>query len=283
MPISHPSITSLSQAIRATLAYFDILNFPLTLEEITKYLYGWSALQETVEQELRRMPEISHLHGYYFLRGRSELAELRKKRKKIEAALWRKVNRWRFLFACCPFVRTVAVCNSLSYGNVKETSDIDLFVVTANDRLATARFFMKFLTQIFGIRAHHEKIAGRFCLSFFVTEKASDLSLLALPFDPHLAYFVRTMKPVIGAASVYLYFQRTVEFFLNIFGSKIEEKCSAWLSKREDIHHQKFAHSNGIVRNRDVFKFHENDPRQKIADQFRDLLNSNFTGVPKNP
>lgn len=290
---------SLKQAILATLHYFDLFDFAPTLSEIELYLYGWSAPQEAILETIKFLPEISHAHGFYFLVGREALAEERKERVKISEKLWGRAERFGSLFALCPFVRTVAVCNSLAYGNPSATSDIDLFVITAPERLATARFFMKLLTQIFGVRVHHDKIAGRFCQSFFVTEKTMNLESLAYDFDPHLAYFVATMKPIFGEKifAKFLeendvwtgrYFKRLLmpqaeharrysaakmvqwlsEKILNLFGGIGEAFFAKFLEKHDLIHKKKFPQSGGIVIRKDLFKFHEHDPREEISQKF---------------
>src|SRR3989338_6543101 len=127
-------IVTLKSAILATLVYFDILNFPLTLEEIEFYLYGWSAPKEAIENEISRIDGIECAGGFYCLRGRGEIIKERKTRQSQSAKLWKRALRFRFLLQICPFVRTLAVCNSLAYGNATSESDIDLFVVTKNGR-----------------------------------------------------------------------------------------------------------------------------------------------------
>lgn len=292
-------VLSLKQALLATINYFDILNFPITLEEIEEYLYGWSAPKETIEQIIGEIPEIFHSHGLYFLKGRTEIAQLRKEKLKIAQYLWKRVKHFQWLFALAPFVKMVAVCNTLAYGNVTNESDIDLFVITEEKKLSTARFFLKFLTQIFSLRAHHEKIAGRFCLSFFVTEKAMNLEPLAYDFDPHLAYFVALSKPLLGENTyrawlqankkwTSIYFKRSLkpnlgnikeyrilrrlrkifEFFL-CFGGQNLENFFAKIQKKKDLERKKKCPSQaGIILNDDVFKFHEKDRREKISEEF---------------
>ncbi len=290
---------SLKQAIIATLHYFDLFDFAPTISELEQYLYGWSAPQEAVEEAIKSMPEISRAHGFYCLSGRESISEERKEKVKISGKLWRRAEQFSPLFALCPFVRTVAVCNSLAYGNASEASDIDLFVITAPGRMNTARFFMKLLTQIFGVRVHHEKVAGRFWQSFFATEKTMNLAPLAHDFDPHLAYFVVTMKPIFGEKTFakFLeengvwtgqYFKRSLalnieharrhfialslqwlsEKILNLFGGIGEAFFAKFLEKRDLAHKKKFQNSSGIVLRKDIFKFHEHDPREEIAKKF---------------
>ena len=299
-------ILSLRQAILATFHYFDLFDWPLTLQEVEEYLYGWSAPKSAIEATLEVMEEdINHAHGFYWLKGREKICELRKERVLIEEKLWKRTNRFSWFFALCPFLRMAAVCNSLAYGNVKETSDIDVFIVTEKGRLSTVRLFLKILTQIFKMRVHHDKISGRFCLSFFVSEKAINLETLAHKFDPHLAYFTKMMKPIFGektylkfvkdnSAWTEKYFKRPlapdlkglrrhhslarffgflIETFLRLFGGLIEILAVKIQSKRDSERKKQFSGSdNGIVTNKDIFKFHEQDPRQSIAEDFTNRL-----------
>lgn len=293
-------VLSLQNAILATLTYFDIFDFPLTIAELEDYLYGWHAPAEAIEAVLRDRDSVSHAHGYYFLKGREEIAELRKERRPMLDRLWKRAERFCPLLALSPYIKMVAVVNSVALGNVKETSDIDLFVIADNGRLESARFFMKCIAQAMGMRAHHEKIAGRFCLSFFVTENAMNLRNLAHDFDPHLAYFVKTLTPIFGQAAYKAfiransawtskYFKRPLSPRLErlqesvpialgriclrtlslSLGSLIESIAGRWQRKRDVLRKKKLSKSHGVVLNADVFKFHENDPREEIAKIFQ--------------
>lgn len=289
-------VLSLKQAIKATIRYFALLKFAPTISEIERYLYGWSAPVEVIEETIREMPELAHAHGYYFLKGHGELAEQRKEREKVAKSLWKRALGFRWLLGFCPFVRMVSVCNSVALGNLKKTSDIDLFIVTAPGRLWTARFCMKLLTGIFGMRAHHEKIAGRFCLSFFVSERAMDLVPLAHDFDPHLAYFVATAVPLFGKKTYHAFLTANEKWLLPYFRRKIQPRLEKlreprasravrWIFEKilfifgeslfyriqitKDKERKKqFPDSEGIVFNKDIFKFHEKDPRREIAEKF---------------
>ena len=56
---------------------------------------------------------------------------------------------------------------------------------------------MTFLLHVMGVRRHGGKVAGRFCLSFFVDEDGMDMRKIAIENDIYLAFWVRTMVPVI--------------------------------------------------------------------------------------
>lgn len=218
----------------------------------------------------------------------------------INGKLWSKARRYSRLFALCPFVRMVCVCNSLAINNANAESDIDLFVVTKEGKLWQTRFFLKVLTQLFGARVHHNKKAGRFCLSFFVAENAMNLKHLAYDFDPHLAYFTRMMVPLFANRDIYEKFMdkneewtsvyvkkpfaprlemmrkhRVCSFFRFIFeillglSGELLEKLLYNLQLKRDLERKKNCpDKSGIVMSKDVFKFHENDPRREIANTF---------------
>lgn len=292
-------VITLPQAIKATLSYFDIFDRPLTLGELKDYLFGCSATEEAIIKTVEKMPDICFLNGLFFLKNRERLASEREEKKKASEALWNRVRKFSVLFALCPFVRMVAVINSLSFNNATNKSDIDLFVITRKKHLWCARFFLKLLTQIFGARAHHEKIAGRFCLSFFVSEEAMDLSSFARKYDPHLAYLVYLIAPVIGKQTyteflkannkwTAVYFKRplvprlaqlkeykianAVRFFLekilSIFGPFLEHFFYAIQQKKDLARKKALQKDDGVVMNKKIFKFHELDNREKIADRF---------------
>lgn len=103
--------------------------------------------------------------------------------------LWDVVNSHRFLFSSLPFVRDIAVCNSLSFGVADGESDIDLFIILDSKRFFLGRFFISIFFHMAGIRRHGRKISARFCLSFFVSEKRLDLSAVKLEFDPYLYFW----------------------------------------------------------------------------------------------
>ncbi|MBI2453759.1 hypothetical protein HYV58_01115 [Candidatus Peregrinibacteria bacterium] len=194
------------------------------------------------------------------------------------------------------------MCNSLALGNATEKSDIDLFIITEAKRLASARFCLKILTQLFGMRVHHKKVAGRFCLSFFVTEDNLNLKELAFPFDPHFASFAATMVPFVGPLSVEKFFrdneawilpyfgnfhspqfprnfcspalracQVFIEKILGLFGPNLGKRLFQWQLRRDrDLEKNSSPKTGGIVMEPDIFKFHINDTRQEVSRRFLD-------------
>lgn len=116
---------------------------------------------------------------------------------EIEKKLWGRVRRYVGILRIVPFLRMVAVCNNLAFGKVDGRSDIDLFVIAKRGRLFIVRIFVTFLLHVMGVRRYGNKVAGRFCLSFFVDEDGMDMKEIAIDNDIYLAFWMRTMVPII--------------------------------------------------------------------------------------
>src|SRR3989338_10492249 len=116
---------------------------------------------------------------------------------ELENNLWLKVGRYVPFLRIVPFLKLVAVCNNLAFGKVKEKSDIDLFIIAKSGRLFTVRILVTGILHCLGVRRHGKKIAGRFCLSFFVDDKNLNLEPIAIDKDVYLAYWIKNIRPVL--------------------------------------------------------------------------------------
>ena len=287
--------TRLQTAILKTLAYFDIFDFPLTLEEIETYLLGISADKTAIQATLQTLPTIKSKNGYFFFKNRKALVETRKQKKKLANKLFRKCRHHGYLWQTIPFIKFIAVANNLAFHNPEPTSDIDLFVITSKNRLFTARTLLTFWTQLLGVRRHHQKIAGRFCLSFYITENALDLSPLTLqPSDIYFAYWFHTLKPIFDQNLASKLIEKNTPWFKTYFpnpvhltpslipikkplfliqkilekmlsgkiGDFIENKLKQWQLKR--AHDKKTQKFPAVVITDQILKFHESDRRKTI-------------------
>lgn len=115
---------------------------------------------------------------------------------ELERRLWARVMRFGPMLRFVPGVRMVAVCNSLALGEVNEQSDIDLFIVARAGWLFRVRFLSVLLMQILGVRRYGKKVAGRFCLSFYVDDSRLFLGDLKVDAD-YLARWIGSLKPIV--------------------------------------------------------------------------------------
>ncbi len=194
-----PPYSTLEHSMYATLSFFDLFHQPLTLEEIHHYLLGFSASKEEIRHHIVNHKKIRHIRGFYFLEGRGEIVAIREKSIIISQKLWKKVYRYGRFFTLVPFIKMVAVCNTLAFDSPTESSDIDLFIISKKGRIFTARVMSTLLFTMLGIRRHGKKIAGRLCLSFYVSESNLNLeNIQNNAEDIYLAYWLLTLKPLYG-------------------------------------------------------------------------------------
>jgi hypothetical protein len=193
MRTTSPQLSALEQSILAALAYHDVFEYPLTVEEIWKRLYvefAWdvkdvaAATPADVEHALRSSALAEHIDragAYVSLKGRSINVATRIERKVANERKWRRAKRVSGFLRFVPFVQFIGVVNSLALDNARPESDIDLFIVVKRRRLWLTRAVVTVLTHLMGVRRHHDRVSDRVCLSFYVSERAMDLEQLSHP------------------------------------------------------------------------------------------------------
>lgn len=97
-----------------------------------------------------------------------------------------------YLLQIAPFVRAVILTGSMTIGSTKESSDIDLLIVTKERRLYLARFFVTLLTTFTGLRRtpKTKNPAGKFCLNYYLAADNLDIR-------PHTARCARFHRHII--------------------------------------------------------------------------------------
>lgn len=151
--------TRLVHAIAETLAYADLFDYPLTAQQIHRYLVRLPISSAAVASTLATDPWLTALieqHGDLFcFRGRGEIIALRAARQDYARALWRTGRALAQLVAHLPFVRMVAMIGSLTMDNARAADDdIDLFIVTAPGRVWLTRALVIVLVRLAALRGH---------------------------------------------------------------------------------------------------------------------------------
>jgi hypothetical protein len=218
----------LIEAIMKTVAFFDLFDFPLTPEEVMDLLYKYDKpvhikeIKATLEH-LTEKGQLASLKGHFVLAGREPIIETRKARKFIAEKFWTRTKLYGTYMRSVPFVEMIAVCNNLAYDNPSEQSDIDLYIVVKPGRMWLARLLITLILQFYGVRRHGDKIAGRFCLSFFVSDNKLAMEPFELkPEDPYLAYWTKNLRPIYGE-ECYLHFRELNASWLATYGLKFDE------------------------------------------------------------
>ncbi|HLO34274.1 MAG TPA: hypothetical protein VK249_34330 [Anaerolineales bacterium] len=165
-----------------------MFDYPLTVQEVYRYLTSMKASLGDVAQALGGETLFSRVDGYFTLRGREEIVETRKRRTAIAAGLWPKAAHYGRMIASLPFVRMVAITGSLAMNNTDEGKDIDYMIVVAPNHLWTCRALALLITRL-------AKLEGiSLCPNYLVTTNALELNECSL----YVAHELAQMIPLSG-------------------------------------------------------------------------------------
>ncbi|MBU0707979.1 hypothetical protein KKG41_06435 [Patescibacteria group bacterium] len=202
---------ALVKSILSELAYFDVFEYPLTPMEIWRYSQSSETKLEDVLEVLDSDPalrdKVDTKWGFYFLKDREHTVELRLKRYRESESKYQKVKKFARRLSAFPFVKMIAVCNSLAYSNSRNNSDIDLFIVAEPGRIWTARFYVTAYLKLLNERPTEKETKDKICVSFFVTSEQLNLSSMRdIEPDIYLAHWVKQIVPVYDPENIYSQF-----------------------------------------------------------------------------
>lgn len=211
MPANHPphadralratrlprsSSWSLEQAVLLTVLYADLFDYPLMEEEVYRRLIHTPGSRTAFRQALTALtgPYLTLTEGYVTWGGREHLVAVRAARRRIAEALWTTARRYARWLSRVPFVRMVAVSGSLAVYNAEHKSDIDLFCITAPNRLWLARLWIVPLSKL--THAWPRRFPFYLCPNYILTQDTLDVN------DQNLftAYEVTQAVPLWGTA-----------------------------------------------------------------------------------
>lgn len=178
---------NLEKSIVKTIAYYNELDFPLTVFEIWKYLIINEGEKSDMAEPCNLLDIINVLNsdalnnyleefeGFYFLRGRKDLIEKRLKKNKIADSKMRRLRKFVSILRLVPFIRMVGVTGTLAMKNSGTESDWDLLIVLKSGRIWIGRTFVTGLIHFLGKRRHDNKIKNRICLNYFLTDESLEI------------------------------------------------------------------------------------------------------------
>jgi hypothetical protein len=162
-----PDLIVDEQIVR-TLLYYDIFHYPLTTQEILRFL-GLHQVDETAIVSrldyLKQQNTVFQFDNFFTLHNDRAFVDRRiKGNKEAEKYLVLAQKKARFI-GKFPFVRAVLASGSLSKGYMDNHSDLDFFVITAPGRLWIARTLLVMYKRLFLFNSHKY-----FCVNYFLDE-----------------------------------------------------------------------------------------------------------------
>lgn len=271
-------MSDIKKNILATLAYFDVFNYPLTQAEIFLFLanrYDGTVFRTAINC-LTGEGTIYKFDNFYSLKNDSNIALRRSKGNRKAAELIKIAEGVGRLLIRFPYVRGIGISGSLSKNYADEQSDIDLFIITSANRLWIARTLMHFFKKVtFLVNKQHF-----FCMNYFIDEEGLEI----VEKNIYTATEIATLMPLEGDTAFERFYaanawtriylpnncmriasakplkdsplKRTAEFLLNNrLGTFIDtwlmkKTASRWLKKSQ----QKKLNTRGIIMGMDAGK-----------------------------
>jgi hypothetical protein len=140
------------------------------------------------------MKNIDFKDGYYYLKGRTEIVDLRKRREAASRKVFKRAMFYGRILGALPFVRMVALTGSLAMLNLSKNPDMDFMLVAKMGRVWTARAFAILLGKIARL------FGDTICPNLIISERS-----LAWPF--HDLYSARELSQMIPITGHSLYLQ----------------------------------------------------------------------------
>ena len=288
----------LKKSILSTIVFFDMFDYPLTKEEIWKFLYF--PQQDYSLDDVKKFLDhgnINHKEDFYFLSNREEIINTRKKREKESLNKYKKTKRVVKVFGLIPFVQVVAIGNFMPQKNTRSKSDLDFFIVTKKNRIWLTRFITILLSYLFGGRPTPKNQKNKICLTFYTSEDNLNFQNIALhKNDIYFHYWLASLVVLYNKNQTCEKFIKENEwlkkYLPNVFKniaftntktaskkqcrlvSRFEKLAKKIQLKKMPKHLKEQANKNtNIIINDKMLKFHDKDKRKHYYNKFLSLIN----------
>lgn len=211
--INDRKILEIKEAIIKVVAFFDMFDYVLTDVEIWRMLSIKCDLTKVIgvlEKLFLAGGMVENKNGFYFLAGREKNIRVRLSRYNFTDRKFKRAILVAKIFRFVPWIKMIAVGNLLGAHNLKDSSDIDFFIIAEDKRIWLTRFFCTGIIKFLGLRPQADNSRDKICLSFYASEKAMDLKCLMLnnkkeagDMDIYFIYWLAGLTPIFGNNGAY--------------------------------------------------------------------------------
>lgn len=242
----------LTNAIRATLSYSDIFDYPLTSEEIWRFLISEKRFsQKEVQDALDTKNIILNKDTFYYLPKRTHILNKRAKNDIYSDKKYNIAHKISSYMGKFPAVLFVGLTGSVAMHNAQQNDDIDLFIITKKNTLWLSRFCMVILLAYLGVRRKKNETQpkDKICINLYMDEEQ-----LVFPKNKqnlYTAHEVVQIKPLFSKNNTYERFileNKWVEKFLpNSLEKKLDMKKVRYEDSKEKNNFINFLISHFLI------------------------------------
>lgn len=298
------SENNLERIVLNPIIFLDLFDYPVTSFEVWHYLNKKQIFTDVIDilDRLVQKNILSIKNGFYFLVGREVIIDTRLRRYNYTCAKIKKARLFSKLFSFFPFIKSIAVANSIGAYNLRQGSDIDFFIISSVNRIWLSRFISAGLAKILGLRPTRKTKKDKICLSFYITEANLDLKKLELSDgDPYFYYWLRGLRPIYDKDNTWQKFKTANRLLLENNSNKLDNlkqeeyliinkkpKCNVFCRFLEKITKQiqlkimapplrlAMNNSEGVVISDQILKLYLIDNRRQFAHKFNAKINEIF-------
>ncbi len=194
------------QSVIATLAYAHLFDYPLTHEELQRWLITDTEKDTASLALLRRVAQCHE--GYFGLSRIKDHVRQRKQRFHASQEKMRIANRVAKTLSYIPTILLVGVSGGLAMNNADPDDDIDVFIISAPRVLWITRLLTLCVLELLGKR---RKFGDTHVKNLICVNMIMDSNNLDLPHeerDLYSAHEVLQMIPLVNKRNVYQVFLR---------------------------------------------------------------------------
>lgn len=225
-------MASIDNAILDTLLYSDIFDYPLTRDELWRYLVFPKVPKSLFEKAVTGYIFWEEHEDYICIKGRGSIISLRKKRSQISKSKLLLAQKASRILSSIPSVLLIGVSGSLALSNADRDDDIDFFIITASGMFWSTRLFCLLLLHIFGMRRkYHERISpDAICINMIVSEDQMVFDQERR--DLYTAREIMQLLPIFSRDKTYEHFLEANSWTKKILPNA--DKRNSWLFVKAD-------------------------------------------------
>jgi predicted nucleotidyltransferase len=161
-------------AILLTLAYSSLFRFPLTEEELWKYLISEKKISSAdFSAALKQLHgQILKRSGYMTLKG--ENANIKHRRENVRLFTSKKTiaRKAATYLTYIPSILFIGISGSIAMNNPQQDDDIDLFIITKKNTLFLTRFWIQAVLEFMFLRRKRTDITApdKICVNLLIDE-----------------------------------------------------------------------------------------------------------------
>jgi len=154
----------LTSTILKSIAYFDIFDHPLHIDELSIHCNAAEGDLREVLKGIVKEGNLFEFNSYFSLQSNvAKLVEDRELKTEAAQKYFRKLPRYAKIIKSFPYVKGIGVSGSLSKNVMHENGDIDYFVITSPNRLWICRTMLIAFKKIALLNSKKY-----FCVNYFV-------------------------------------------------------------------------------------------------------------------